>query len=379
MTEPIRILQVLPALNFCGGIENYVMNYYRHIDRAKIQFDFITHTELECSYKQEILEMGGRIFELPEFKLSCLHSILDDIDKLFAANADKYVAVHCHMANAACFYFWKAKKYGIKNLILHSHNSASSGKLSHTIRNYPLLKMGNFMATERVACTALAGRFLFESKNFKLINNAIDVDKFLYNPATRDKLRSSLGWDDKIIIGHVGRMSPQKNQSYLLEIFAELKKINSCYHLVLIGQGEDEIDIRNKATLLGLEDDMEIIPPTNNVADYYQAFDAFVFPSLYEGLGIVLIEAQVSGLPTYASSDNVPTDVNITDVFHFLSLKQNPAEWAREINSTISITRKSQDAEIRLAGYDIQTEAEKLEKMYLEEREICSLRGGRRT
>ncbi len=379
MTEPIRILQVLPALNFCGGIENYVMNYYRHIDREKIQFDFVTHTNLECSYKQEILEMGGCIFELPEFKLSCLYSVLDDIDKLFKTNENKYAAVHCHMANAACFYFWKARKYGIKNLILHSHNSASSGKLSHTIRNFPLLRLGNFMATERVACTALAGRFLFKSKKFKLINNAIDVDKFLYNSATRNQLRSSLGWKDKIIIGHVGRMSPQKNQSYLLEIFAELKKIFPSYYLVLIGQGEDELDIRKKATLLGIVDDMEIIPPTNNVADYYQAFDAFVFPSLYEGLGIVLIEAQVSGLPTYSSRDNVPTDVNITDVFHFLSLNQNPREWAREINSTISTTRKSKGAEIRLAGYDIQTEAEKLEKMYLEEEKICSLRGGRCT
>ncbi len=364
--EPIRILQVLPALNFCGGIENYVMNYYRHIDGTKIQFDFVTHTDLACSYKEEILNLGGRIFELPPFRMASLPNILSEIDALFARSKGQYSAVHCHMANAACFYFWKARKYGIQNLILHSHNSASSGVLSHTIRNYPLLKLGNMLATQRLACSKLAGEFLFGGGTpYKQINNAIEVDKFAFNANRRDILRERLGWEKKIVIGHIGRMTPQKNQSFLLDIFSELSQMDESYHLVMIGQGEDEADIRRKACLLGTMDRIDILPPTPDVADYYQAFDAFVFPSLYEGLGIVLIEAQCAGLPTYSSRDNVPSDVDLTENFHFLSLQQSPKEWADRVHSTIRIKRESQVVLVRAAGYDIQKEAAKLEAIYL--------------
>lgn len=147
MEKPIRVLQVLPALNFCGGIESYVMNYYRHIDREKVQFDFVTHTDLECSYRQEIEDLGGRIYEFPPIGLFSLRDVLRKIDGLFAQNKGRYAAVHCHMANAACFYFHIAKKYGIHTLILHSHNSEASDIFFHAIRNYPLLKMGVAMAT----------------------------------------------------------------------------------------------------------------------------------------------------------------------------------------------------------------------------------------
>ncbi len=363
--EPIRVLQVLPALNFCGGIENYVMNYYRHIDRTKIQFDFVTHTDLECSYKEEILSLGGRIFALPLFRMASLPKILSEIDTIFAREGSKYSAVHCHMANAACFYFWKARKYGIKNLILHSHNSASAGVLSHIIRNYPLLKLGNMLATQRMACSKLAGEFLFGGAPYKQINNAIEVDKFAFDEATRDVLRKKWDWGKKIIIGHIGRMAPPKNQSFLLDIFYELVRMDDSYRLVMIGQGEDESDIRKKAHLLGITDHIDILPPTPDVADYYQAFDAFVFPSLYEGLGIVLIEAQCSGLPTYSSKDNVPTDVNLTEDFHFLQLSQSPKEWADIVHSTIRCKRESQVSYVRKAGYDISKEVTKLEDIYL--------------
>ncbi len=365
--EPIRILQVLPTLNVCGGIESYAMNYYRHIDKTKVQFDFVTHTDLDCSYKQEILDMGGQVFEFPVFRVRSLPRILDMIDELFANQKPQYQAVHCHMANAACFYFWKAKKYGIKKLILHSHNSAAADVWTHIVRNYPLLKLGVSLATERVACSGLAGEFLFGKKLFIKIHNAIDVGRFAFDAKKRTEFRKALGWKDKIVIGHIGRMTPQKNQPFLLDIFYELQKRNPAYHLVMIGQGEDEKEIRRKIDVLGLAEKVEICAPVSNIADYYQAFDAFVLPSLYEGLGLALVEAQCSGLPTFASCDNVPVDVKMTDCFYFLSLKQLPAEWANMIDMTMGtrIERKSRSEEIAQAGYSAQAEAKRLEDLYV--------------
>ncbi len=367
--EPIRILQVLPALNFCGGIESYAMNYYRHIDKTKVQFDFVTHTNLECSYRQEILDMGGRVFELPVFRMRALPRILNMIDDLLASSRPQYKAIHCHMANAACFYFWKAKKYGICQLILHSHNSESADIWTHAIRNYPLLKLGVSMATERVACSQLAGEFLYGKKSFKEIHNAIDVGRFAFDVKKRAEFRKKLGWEFKIVIGHVGRMTPQKNQSYLLDIFFELQKKNPAYHLVMIGQGDDEKVIRQKIDELGLGEKVEIIPPVQNIEAYYCSFDGFVLPSLYEGLGLVLVEAQCSGLPTFASCDNIPVDVQMTDCFHFMSIKQPPIEWAKVIDKAIGVSRESKLADIRVAGYDIDCEAQKLENLYTRKEE----------
>ena len=367
--EPIRILQVLPALNFCGGIESYAMNYYRHIDKTKVQFDFVTHTDLECSYKQEILDMGGKVFEFPVFGMRALPRILDRIDELLASSRPQYKAIHCHMANAACFYFWKAKKYGIRHLILHSHNSEAADIWTHAVRNYPLLKLGVSMATERVACSGLAGEFLYGKKPFQKIHNAIDVGRFTFDAKKRAEFRKRFGWEDKIVIGHVGRMTPQKNQSYLLDIFFELQKKNPAYHLVMIGQGEDEKAIRHKIDELGMAEKVEIFPPVSNIADYYCAFDGFVLPSLYEGLPVVGIEAQTAGLPCFFA-DTITQETGITDLARFMPLGAFPVEWAKVIDAAIKVPRESKLADIRAAGYDIECEAQKLENLYIREEGI---------
>ena len=246
---PIRILQILPALNFCGGIENYLINYYRNLDKNIIQFDFITHTNIECSFREEILEMGGKIYEFPPFSLSSLPNILKRIDSFLYEHAGEYNIIHCHMANAACFYFWKARNYNIKNLILHSHQPSASDLFSHKIRNYPLLILSNLLATERIACTKLAGDFLFKHRNYHIIRNAIQVDRFLFNQKKREDIRLINEWENKIVIGHIGRFCAQKNQIFLLKVFKELLNLNNKYRLVLIGQGEDEILIDRKSVV----------------------------------------------------------------------------------------------------------------------------------
>lgn len=361
----IRVLYILPALNFCGGIENYAMNYYRRINKNKVQIDFITHTNLELSFKNEIENLGGRVYQFPVFSIKNFKDIQKKIKEFFFVHKNEYSIIHCHMANAAYFYFRVAKKYGINIRILHSHQPSAADKITHKIRNYPLLYLGNKLATHRVACTELAGKFLFKNKSFITIRNAIDVNRFSFDLNKRIELRKKLNIENKFVIGHVGRFCAQKNQKFLLEIFKELLKKNKNVYLILIGNGEDKQKIKEYIKNLNLMNEVMIIPPCENVNDYYQAFDAFVFPSLYEGLGIVLIEAQCTGLMVYTSNENIPKDVKVTSNLKFISLKESANIWASNILNNISYIRKNHYEEIKKSGYDINNEVKLLENYYL--------------
>lgn len=360
----IRVLQVLPALNFCGGIESYLMNYYRRLDKDKVQFDFITHTDLECSYREEVLGMGGEIFELPIFSGAKLPELLQRIKDFFQKNASKYQAVHVHMANAAPFYFYYAPKYGIKNLILHSHQPRGADKLSHRIRNYPLLKMANLMASHRVACTELAGKFLFGNKQFSVIRNAIDTKRFAFSPEKREELRRQRGWEENFVIGCVGRFTAQKNQQFSVEVFEALHQEKQAARLVFIGEGEDRPYIEELVRKKGLQDEVEFLGTCKSVSEFYQAFDVFLMPSLYEGLGIVMVEAQCAGLPVLASRDNVPDDVRMTENFQFMSLAEAPQAWAQKMLQIDVSTRRDMSEAIRGHRYDIDQEASFLQEYY---------------
>lgn len=361
----IRVLYILPALNFCGGMENYAMNYYRRINKSKIQIDFITHTNLELSFKNEIESLGGKVYQFPVFTIKNFIDIQKKINQFLFMHKNEYRIIHCHMANAAYFYFKVAKKYGINIRILHSHQPSAADKITHKIRNYPLLYLGEKLATHRVACTELAGKFLFRNQPFTIIKNAIDVNKFVFNFDKRIELRKKLGIGDKFVIGHVGRFCPVKNHKFLLQIFNEiLKKYKNAY-LVLIGNGEDKQKIKEYIQFLNLTNNVMIIPPCENVNDYYQIFDVFVFPSLYEGLGIVLIEAQCAGLMVYASSENIPKDVQVTSNLKFISLKDSASVWANNILNNINYIRTNHNKEIRNSGYDINNEVKILENYYL--------------
>lgn len=366
--KKIRVLYILPALNFCGGIENYAMSYYRNINKDKIQIDFITHTELEASFKAEINTLGGKVYAFPPFKIKKLLMILKKIDDFFKNHAKEYNIIHCHMANAAFFYFKIAKKYNVNIRILHSHQPSASDKLLHKIRNYPLLFWGNKLATHRIACTKLAGDFLFKNYSYKIIRNAINTKRFEFNQYKRLNLRKSLGLENKYVVGHVGRFCAQKNQLFVLEIFKEILEKKENAYLIFVGAGEDKLIIEKKIKEWNLLDKVKIIAPCNNIEDYYQIFDVFVFPSIYEGLGIVLIEAQCSGLRTYTSKENIPQDVKVTEKLQFLSLKYNNAKmWAKKIlyDDKFKYDRCGDLTSIKNYGYDINTEVKVLENYYI--------------
>lgn len=360
----IRLLQVLPALNICGGIESYAMNYYRHMDKSLVQSDFITHTDLECSFKDEIEAMGGRVFQFPVFSIKKLKPLLSRIDNFLKENRNKYDIIHCHMANAAVFYFYLAKRYGYNIRILHSHQPFAADIFSHKIRNIPLLYLGNLLATHRLACAEPAGNFLFGNKSFTVMNNAVDVKKFSYDSSKRKVLRNALNLDDKIIIGHAGRFCAQKNQTFVLKIFEECLKLNDKLHLVFVGDGEDRPLIENVVKGKRLEEHVTFVGSVDNINEYYQAFDAFLFPSLYEGFPVVLVEAQCSGLPIIASKNHIPQEVKVNDNFHFVSLEENSKVWANKVIDALNNNRTIDLNKFEKHGLSIEYNVNQLEKYY---------------
>lgn len=359
-SKKIKILTITPGLNVCGGIESYVMNYYSRIHN-EVEMDFITHDLAGENYKDVIEKNGDHVYLFPKIGLN-VFKIQKMVDEFFKEHHD-YGIVHCHMANGAFIYLKAAKKYGIKVRIIHSHQNKAADKLTHAIRNIPLIKMGVKHANTYFACSKLAGDYLFKKKKYYLVNNAIDGNRFKYDPVKRKQMREELGIsDDTFVIGNIGRLCPQKNQKFLVDVFYEVnEKVNS--KLIIIGEGELYNDLVIHIRDLKIEDKVLLLPATNKVEDYYQAMDMFVLPSLYEGLGIVNIEAQACGLKTVVS-DKVPEIAKISDLLSFVKLNAGERAWADEIIKNKDYERKEQKEILANSGYDIDKESEKLVELY---------------
>ncbi len=355
----IRIAQIVGSMN-SGGVESMVMNYYRHIDRTKIQFDFIVLEGSTHIPDQEIKSLGGRIFIVPSYKH--IFAYRKALNKLFTEN--HYDIVHSHVNSLSVFPLSVAKKAGVKVRIAHSHSTTNKKEhLRNFIKNILRLFSKKY-ATHYFACSELAGRWLFGDKTFDkglvtIINNAIDLEKFAFNEQTRDIIRAEYGLKDKFVIGHIGRFMSQKNHELLLEAFADVKKERQEAVLLLLGDGPLFEDMKNKAKELGVADSVVFAGVKDNANEYYSAMDLFVLPSLYEGLGMVLIEAQANGLKSLASASVPKAAMVIPKGIDFLPLEKD--SWVRsicEFNSD-DIDRRSGYMNMKNSIYDINSEAEK--------------------
>lgn len=356
VSEKIRILTITPGLNVCGGIESYVMNYYIHM-KEKVKMDFITHDIKDEYYSEIISKNGDNIYLMKKLNLKNFKKVKEDIEHFFEKHHD-YDIVYCHMANAAFLYLKYAKEYGIKVRILHSHQNKAADTITHSIRNIPLIAIGKRYATHNFACSKIAGDFLFNKKKYYIIKNAIDTNKYKYDESIRKIVRKELGITKELLIGNIGRFCNQKNQLFLIDVFKIIhKKMDS--KLLLIGDGVLKESIQKEIKKNNLENDTIIIPPTEKVNNYYQAMDVFVLPSLYEGLGIVNIEAQVSGLKTIVST-GVPKDAKISDLIEFISLDESKEKWADEIINNSKYQRSDHQKDAINNGFDINAESKKL-------------------
>lgn len=374
--EPIRVAQVMGKMLF-GGTESVVMNYYRHIDRTKVQFDFIADSDsrMPIPRKEEIESLGGRVFIVPPYQK--LHEYIPALVRLF--REQDYQIVHAHISTLNVFPLYAAKKAGVPVRISHGHTTASSGEWGKNILKYSLRPFAKTYATHYAACSELAGEWLFGKRTMgqgkvTIFHNAIELDRYRYDEKVRREVRRELGIDDgKFVIGHVGRFCYQKNQEFLLDVFAEVQKQNQDAVLLLVGDGGDREKIEEKARRLGLWGGVILPGSRSDVERLYQAMDVFVFPSRYEGLGMAVIEAQMCGVRTIVSTA-VPEETRITDRVVFLKLSEGAKVWAEYVgHGSERGKRNARDA--RLDGrmqdtgkaggiYDIQLQAKKMAGYY---------------
>lgn len=361
-----RILHIVPNMQ-SGGLETFIMNVYRNIDREKIQFDFLVHYEERKFYDNEIELLGGKIHR---FSLRNDNNIFKYIKKLdaFFKEHREYKIIHCHMASIGFLIFYIARKNGVKIRIAHSHNSNTENTLKGFIKSI-LIKPYKYLSTHRLACSEQAGNFLFGKMDFQVIENAIDINKFLYNLDIRKKVRKELKLQDKFVIGHIGRFCEQKNHNFLIECFAKFHKESDNSVLILIGEGELKEKIQKKVKELNIDKSVIFLGNRKDVNELYQAMDCFAFPSKFEGLGIVLIEAQVSGLNVISSS-NIPEEAIVTENIKLLDTEIDL--WIKNIRDmSINIERGKLDG--REKRYDITSVTNKIMQMYtniLEEKEF---------
>lgn len=358
----IRILHVVHTME-CGGIETLLMNVYRNIDRNQIQFDFLVNGSNENYYTNEILSLGGRVLSVTPKRVSLKRNLQDTVSVMKEGH---YEIVHIHQDSMIAFAIWCAKKAGIYTIFTHAHTTSANGwyrkVLAQIARGYIIRN-----ATEKFACSSAAARWIYGANvtDFILFKNAIDAKKFQYKYVYYHNSRLKFGIeDDQFVIGTCGRLSVEKNQIFLVEIFAEIKRVKDNAKLILIGDGDEREHIYDRAVELGVIDDISFTGMVSNISYYYSMLDCFVLPSLFEGLPLAGVEAQAAGIPSFFSM-GVTKEIKLIDNVYFLELDQGATAWATEIIDKVD-EKKDTLKEIRSAGYDIEENAKFLQKKYLE-------------
>ena len=364
--EPIRIGMIIGKW-VGGGVEAVVMNYYRHIDRNKIQFDFICDNDSTNIPYEEIEKLGGKVILVSPYQKFPIY--IKELKRVFKEN--NYKIVHSNINALSVFPLFAAKKAGVPIRIAHSHSTTNKAEWKKNLLKQVLKPFSKVYANTYFACTEHAGRWLFGNKTFDkglvtVINNGIDVDSYSFNEKIRKEKRKELHLKDTdIVIGHIGRFMKQKNHEFLIDIFNELYKENNNYKLMLIGQGPLQDTIKQKVKDLGIEENVLFLGQKSDANKYYHAMDLFLFPSLYEGLGMVFVESQTSALPSIASTE-VPEIAKVSDRAYFIGLDQPIKVWVNKINEVLNQDRNIDIKRIKDAGYDIVTEAKKLETKYID-------------
>lgn len=365
---PVNILLVNGNAMDRGGIEAFLMNYYRHMDRTKIHCDFIVHGYSKGIFNEEIEQLGGKIYHVPT-KSRHPFKYQRELKKIFGSG--NYQIVHSHLDAMSCWVLKIAKACGIPVRIAHSHNTKhlTNNRLKLFINEYARKHITQY-ATHYFACSDKAGRWLFGDawgrENSQIINNAIDFSLYQFNREMSLQLRKLHGVEHNFVIGHVGRFSYQKNHMFLLEVYAELRKVRDDIRLVLIGDGEDRIEIEKKISQLGMDEAVLLLGSKSNVYDYYSMMDLFVLPSRFEGLPVVAVEAQVNGLTCFLS-DRITREICITEHTALIGI-ENVQNWVTAIRDYIQSydgAGRNQEFSEMMSPYHIEAAAKKLEGLYL--------------
>lgn len=365
MTKQIRILQI-GVHDMVGGVETYIRNYYKHIDREKIQFDFATVFD-SMAFENEFLSMGANVYHLKSEKR---HPFIYAKQLRHIISQNGYQIVHINMLSAANILPLRiCHECGVPIIIAHSHNSGTPSGILRKILHITNQRWIDRYATHYFACSQLAaqwmfGKAFFEQHPVTVIRNAVETEKFSFDPVVRKQYRDALSLNGKFVVGHVGRFMQQKNHFFLIDVFHKIHQKEPNSILLLVGEGELLQSVRNKVNALNLNQSVLFLGTRKDVNALYQAMDVFVFPSIFEGLGIVLMEAQASGLKCLVS-DVVPPDTHVTSNLESISLNQSVEFWAEKVLSHKTYARKSEADVLAAAHYDIEFEAKTLQDWYL--------------
>lgn len=384
MTNPIRVLHVLGGVGL-GGAESRIMDLYRQMDRDEIQFDFLVHSCAVQSgfltvfrdggtasrpendsclrkpqfYDEEIKSLGGRIFVLPKFRVYNYFSYQKAVTSFFAMHHE-FRVVQGHMTSTAAIYLPIAKRFGIPLTVAHARNAGvvkgPKGIATRCFRRGLAKKADVLFACSHLAGEDVFGKEAMEQGRVRIIHNAIDVKRFVFDETKRQAAREDLQVTDKLVLGHVGRFDYQKNHPYLLEVFAAVCEKRSDAVLLLLGDGQARPAMEERCRELGIAERVKFLGNRKDTQRFYQAMDVFLLPSFFEGLPGVLVEAQAAGLACIVS-DTVTREAEATDLISWLSIDEPPARWAEEIEKRASYERRDTQKELTEAGFDVSTQA----------------------
>jgi len=364
---PVRVLHVVTSMDV-GGIETFLMNIYRKIDRSKIQFDFLVHRKKKGYYEEEISAMGGNVFRTVPFKgYNSLHyrRVIND----FLSDFGCYHIVHSHISAWSYYILYAAKQRGIPVRIAHSHEAHKTLKEISFVKlpfaMHCIRKLGD-VTTQRFACSRSAVNWLFgEGSDVVIINNAVETDAFAFKPQLREKAREEFEFKNKFVIGHIGNFTKAKNYPFLLKVFSSVVRRNQDSVLLLIGDFSRDRSIKQRVHKMGLDKYVIFTGIRRDIGFLLQGVDVFLFPSVQEAFPVSLIEAQASGL-VCVISDSISDEVMITDSVKKLPLGYPTEQWANEILKYVTgYDRYDKSDDVRSAGFDINDNANWLQEFYL--------------
>lgn len=346
-----------------NGITSVIMNYYRSMDKSDVQIDFVTNRVITEQFEKELLESGARVFKATRDKnpLKYMYTLYKILRK------GRYDVIHVH-GNSAMLFFDMLPAFlaGTRVRIAHSHNTTCTHLKAHKL----LKPFFSLLYTHGFACGTDAGKWLFGSKPFEVLNNGIDLEKYAFSSEIRQEYRQKLGVTSERVVGHVGNFIPQKNHGFLLESFAELLKNEPNSVLVLFGDGDSFESAQNKIAELKIEQNIRLMGKSNEIHNFLQAMDVFALPSLYEGLPVVLVEAQSAGLPCIVA-DTVAREANLSEEMKYIPI-DSAEDWAKKIAGTKPLSDEERAEKCALwqqkvseKGYDIKKNANKMKEMYI--------------
>ena len=363
----VRVLQIVDSMG-TGGIQAFIMNVYRAIDRNQVQFDFLLQRRFNNDYEREIEELGGKIFVIPSRREGILKS-RNALKRFFDENSE-YRAVHMHISSLSYITPLRiAQNHGVPVRIVHSHSTRAPGNKLHVLFHRINQSVIGRVATDLYACSELAADWFYGKgtlyQRAVIVPNGIICTQYAYNPETREKYRNELCWNGKTVLGHVGRFGPPKNHSYLIDIFHEYSKVDGNAVLALVGDGNLREEAERKVQQLGLQDKVLFLGNRSDVPQLLQAMDLFLLPSLYEGFPVSLVEAQASGL-SCLTSETVTHSSDLTGRVTFHPIDQPASEWVQPIIRALENNRNLEAIKaIREKGFDIAQIAQELQEKYV--------------